>query len=66
MVSAFQVGERVTGSVQGLQPGCTYEVVEVVEEWMPFGCFVTYRIAGPAGELVDVRNGHLVLSRVLP
>lgn len=71
MTTRFTRGDlvRSSESVQGLDAGRTYRVVEVSEEQTPFGNFVGYVLTesesakyGERGWFV--RNGHLLLQQV--
>lgn len=62
---SYSVGDRVRSlsSHQGMVEGQEYEVRGRSENRTPFGVFVTYVLAPvEGGQLVSVRNGHLLLE----
>jgi hypothetical protein len=63
-MTAHQVGDKVRSNVeaQGMRRGEVFSVVAVVRG--PFA-IVTYRVRAEDGRELEVRNGHLVLERVL-
>jgi hypothetical protein len=62
----FKVGQKVRSLIdaQGLERGAVYEVIDVREQVMFFGTFVTYLVKDKQSAAHVVTNGHLVLEAV--
>lgn len=66
MNTRFQQGQRVVAlsSVQGMQEGEEYDVMQVQERRLFCGNFVTYVLMDERGRVCVVGNGHLLLGEV--
>jgi hypothetical protein len=68
-MTRFQIGQRVkaTASVQGMQAGLIYEVVDLTSsrDAGVFGTFVTYALRR-GDKLLRVQNLHLLAEAVRP
>lgn len=68
MNTTFQIGQAVkaTTTAQGMVAGAIYKVTNVIADQTPWGNFVTYILVGAGSNdgLLQVRNGHLLLSEV--
>lgn len=64
-MTAFSKGDKVKAqqTVQGMQQGNFYVIIDVHKMHTPFGDFVTYEIADQSGKHLAINNGHLVLTR---
>jgi len=67
MNAIFKIGQLViaTADSQGMIKGQTYTVRSVMAEQTFFGTvYAEYGIESEAGELFQIRNGHLLLDRI--
>src|SRR5262245_47737732 len=61
----FQIGDKVTGNVQGMEADRVYTIADMGILRMPFGDYVTYYLEdGANGERIPIANGHLLLTLV--
>lgn len=66
MNTIFQIGQLVIANItaQGMIKGQTYTVCSIMTEPTIFGTvYAEYGIESEAGELFQIRNGHLLLDR---
>lgn len=63
-VTAFNIGDKVKADItaQGMVKGNKYEIVDIDQNFTPFGNFVSYKIKGDGKEFW-INNGHLLLSK---
>lgn len=62
--TAFNIGDKVVSNItaQGLVKGNKYSIVDIDQNFTPFGNFVSYKVKGDGKEFW-VNNGHLLLSK---
>ena len=63
-MTLFHTGDmvRATTAAQGLQLGQVYRVCGIAHRDTPFGSFVTYSVTQDGRKVLDISNGHLLLT----